>query len=164
MDACSPTKNHRKKRSILGSDSNWFYWVFTPTDEKCFSFSASSYSVVKSAKKLTLEVQLSQRMPRFACHSWVSNNLKSRNLGGMKCDSFVIHSLFSLRCLLRLLLSVKQFHSFCLVYKLFLFWCGTNRLNFVLQVTGCFMPGLTILFLSGTNRLNFILQVTRCFT
>lgn len=33
-------------------------------DEKCFSFSASSYSVVKSAKKLTVEVQLSQRMPR----------------------------------------------------------------------------------------------------
>ncbi|KAL9986334.1 hypothetical protein ACROYT_G000471 [Oculina patagonica] len=36
-------------------------------DEKAFSFSAASYSVVKSAKKLTIEVQLNQRIPRSPC-------------------------------------------------------------------------------------------------
>lgn len=38
---------------------------FVSLDEKAFSFSASSYSVVKSAKMLTVDVQLSQKIPRF---------------------------------------------------------------------------------------------------
>lgn len=38
---------------------------FVSVDEKAFSFSAASYSVVKSAKMLTVDVQLSQKIPRF---------------------------------------------------------------------------------------------------
>ena len=38
---------------------------FVSLDEKAFSFSAASYSVVKSAKMLTVDVQLSQKIPRF---------------------------------------------------------------------------------------------------
>lgn len=39
--------------------------ILTLTDEKTFSFSAGSYSVVKSEKNLTVEVQLKQRIARF---------------------------------------------------------------------------------------------------
>ena len=38
---------------------------FVSVDEKAFSFSAASYSVVKSAKMLSVDVQLSQKIPRF---------------------------------------------------------------------------------------------------
>ena len=38
---------------------------FLSIDDKAFSFSAASYSVVKSAKMLTIEVQLNQRISRF---------------------------------------------------------------------------------------------------
>ena len=44
---------------------SWCLVKFLLSDEKTFSFSSASYSVVKSAKKLTIEVQLSQRIARF---------------------------------------------------------------------------------------------------
>ena len=44
---------------------SWCLVKFLLSDEKTFSFSSASYSVVKSAKKLTIEVQLNQRIARF---------------------------------------------------------------------------------------------------
>ena len=55
----------------LITHSKWSFYCFVvnpsflSTDDKAFSFSAASYSVVKSAKKLTVEVQLNHRISRF---------------------------------------------------------------------------------------------------
>ncbi|KAJ7384559.1 hypothetical protein OS493_021190 [Desmophyllum pertusum] len=61
-----PDKDHEQQLNLL-TKSFCGSRVFGGADEKTFSFSAASYSVVKSAKKLTVEVQLNQRMIRSPC-------------------------------------------------------------------------------------------------
>ncbi|RMX37255.1 hypothetical protein pdam_00011391, partial [Pocillopora damicornis] len=60
-----PVKDQEEQLNML-SKSLYGSRVFGG-DEKTFSFSSASYSVVKSAKKLTIEVQLSQRIARSPC-------------------------------------------------------------------------------------------------
>lgn len=60
-----PVKDQEEQLNML-SKSLYGSRVFGG-DEKTFSFSSASYSVVKSAKKLTIEVQLNQRIARSPC-------------------------------------------------------------------------------------------------
>lgn len=66
--SCHPQPNHVWGILVWWTAFCFLSWClvkFLLSDEKTFSFSSASYSVVKSAKKLTIEVQLSQRIARF---------------------------------------------------------------------------------------------------
>ncbi|XP_020621334.1 sodium/calcium exchanger 2-like [Orbicella faveolata] len=65
--AKEPDKDHEQQLNLL-TKSLCGSRIFG-ADDKAFSFSAASYSVVKSAKKLTVEVQLNQRISRSPCVS-----------------------------------------------------------------------------------------------